>query len=45
MAYTDWLVCRKQALLSSACGVNKPVIDASIIVNKGSQLKPQIHMV
>ncbi|CAF3279890.1 unnamed protein product, partial [Rotaria sp. Silwood2] len=35
----------KQALLSSACGVNKPVIDASIIVNKGSQLKPQIHMV
>lgn len=34
----------KQAL-GRACGVSRPVIAASVIVNEGSQLKPQIQQV
>ncbi|CAF3302616.1 unnamed protein product, partial [Rotaria sp. Silwood2] len=29
---------------TGACGVKQSVINASIIVNKGSQLKPQIQI-
>ncbi|CAF3332935.1 unnamed protein product [Rotaria sp. Silwood2] len=34
---------RKQTS-TGACGVKQSVINASIIVNKGSQLKPQIQI-
>ena len=38
----DVFVPSKQAL-GRACGVSRPVIAASVTVNEGSQLKPQIQ--
>lgn len=34
----------KQAL-GRACGVSRPVIACSVIINEGSQLKPQIQII
>lgn len=33
------------AALGRACGVSRPVISASVTINEGSQLKPQIQTI
>ncbi len=38
-----YVFVRSKQALGRACGVTRPVISASITVNEGSQLKPQIQ--
>ena len=38
-----YVFIRSKQALGRACGVTRPVISASITVNEGSQLKPQIQ--
>ncbi len=38
-----YVFVRSKQALGRACGVTRPVISASITINEGSQLKPQIQ--
>jgi len=40
-----YVFVRSKQALGRACGVSRPVISASVIINEGSQLKPQIQSI
>jgi len=40
-----YVFVRSKQALGRACGVSRPVISASVTVNEGSQLKPQIQTI
>jgi len=40
-----YVFVRSKQALGRACGVSRPVISASVTINEGSQLKPQIQSI
>lgn len=40
-----YVFVRSKTALGRACGVSRPVISCSVIMNEGSQLKPQIQSI